>query len=1023
MKCKNCKTKVNSNHKFCPKCGTEIKSKKTSSKKAQAFIACACCIALVISGTIGGLYFYKNNNTIDDSDNNYIAFEAGFTDVIVTDEESALEAISTVADVIGIENVEEELKISSTNTIDDDTYYRFQQYYNDIPVYGKSICLVADENGQAVSLTTNYNKISEFDYKNINEYDNTVIYIENGKSYLCTQQYKFNGFETYLIFNDVKTGNEIASLCQTLTLNENDYIDEQNGEYKIFDENRNLVLLNSNRKVLELEEIPFSNGNCKRILYTDNNSENTRDTDIGTMYRNNIKTEIEYNINNDISFVTASNINDFDINAINTIESVEKTYQYYLEILNRKGFDNHNSKMYITYNDKYYSDASYEDSYGKNAYSSESVLKFGYALNTASVDIVAHEFTHSVERTISNMIYEGESGAIMEGYSDTFGEIIQAYYTENNTPDWEIDFAGGKRNIANPEEQNLPQNINDSNFQTTKNELDSKGKSTNDNGNVHNNSTVISHSAYLMWNGIDGDESKKIDCDTLTKLWYRNLFIMQSDATFQQFANNLTLTATHMVRNGELTPNQLSCVLEAFDEVDIKNYENYSVINSGAKLHVNDIYLNKYDNYHVTITEIPKIRDYLDNNVLGEIVIDTDVTNSDGFRLDLNSGDYLISVKDNYENGSKNEYTKIIKVIDSTYKDKYFLTINSITMFTDFGKSVKSLTDFIDLTIDEWETIMFSIYKTDYSVTESSGWIPDSYGNDRILYYNNNCIPLSFLTNVGNSASTIPDSADTISEVCFSQINKENTFFSVDGDINTEIRYSELKNLKDGVLWQDSAMYAFTYKVGEISIDFEYNDRPTDNSIADFIYVSKRDWDPETERIDDENEESDKKYLSDMPIIKESHYEGNMGDSYIFLLRNPNDSTIDSSAYSNGNIALDGTICENGFEAWIARWNYEPEISWASATFQLNAEYSKLSGKTNITDGPRTDGDNWNDFDTTIYFYNGDSLLTSYNLTPDKYKTDINVDISGVKELTILVKDNIAVSTGTSFALYEMLLE
>ena len=148
---------------------------------------------------------------------------------------------------------------------------------------------------------------------------------------------------------------------------------------------------------------------------------------------------------------------------------------------------------------------------------------------------------------------------------------------------------------------------------------------------------------------------------------------------------------------------------------------------------------------------------------------------------------------------------------------------------------------------------MFSIYKTDYSVTESSGWIPDSYGSGRILYYNNNRIPLSFLTNVGNSASTIPDSADTISEVCFSRINKENTFFSVDGDINTEVSYSELKKLKDGILWQDSAMYAFTYKVGEISIDFEYKDRPTDNSIADFIYVSNRDWTPEADNWEKED--------------------------------------------------------------------------------------------------------------------------------------------------------------------------
>ena len=163
MKCKNCNTEITENQKFCPECGAEIKPKKTLSKKAQAFIACVCCLALIISGTIGGLYFYNNANSMNSSDSNYIALESGFTDIKVTDEESALEAISTVADVIGIENVEKELKISSTNTVDSDTYYRFQQYYNDIPVYGSTIVISADKDGNATALVSNY-KFCQFEY-------------------------------------------------------------------------------------------------------------------------------------------------------------------------------------------------------------------------------------------------------------------------------------------------------------------------------------------------------------------------------------------------------------------------------------------------------------------------------------------------------------------------------------------------------------------------------------------------------------------------------------------------------------------------------------------------------------------------------------------------------------------------------------------------------------------------------------------------------------------------------------------
>ncbi len=115
MICKNCKAQIKPSQKFCPKCGMEIKQKRKLSKKAQAFIACACCLVLIITGAIGGLYFYQNNHAVDDPDSNYIALEAGFTDVKVTDEKSALEAIASVADVIGIENGENELKISRLN--------------------------------------------------------------------------------------------------------------------------------------------------------------------------------------------------------------------------------------------------------------------------------------------------------------------------------------------------------------------------------------------------------------------------------------------------------------------------------------------------------------------------------------------------------------------------------------------------------------------------------------------------------------------------------------------------------------------------------------------------------------------------------------------------------------------------------------------------------------------------------------------------------------------------------------------
>ena len=160
--------------------------------------------------------------------------------------------------------------------------------------------------------------------------------------------------------------------------------------------------------------------------------------------------------------------------------------------------------------------------------------------------------------------------------------------------------------------------------------------------------------------------------------------------------------------------------------------------------------------------------------------------------------------------------------------------------------------------------------------------------------------------------------------------------------------------------------------------------------------------------------------LEDMPIVEFGQYDGNQGDSTIFNLnRNGLTQCNDGKTfYRNGNIGLNGEIFENGFEAWIARWNYTNEISWAYAIFDIGGNYNKLTGKTSLIKSYNT-----TNFDTTIYFYDGETLLASYTLTDTDYEKDIEVDVTGVKELKLYVRDNVAVSGGTSFAIYDLFFD
>lgn len=158
--------------------------------------------------------------------------------------------------------------------------------------------------------------------------------------------------------------------------------------------------------------------------------------------------------------------------------------------------------------------------------------------------------------------------------------------------------------------------------------------------------------------------------------------------------------------------------------------------------------------------------------------------------------------------------------------------------------------------------------------------------------------------------------------------------------------------------------------------------------------------------------------ITKMEIVDHGQYTGNQGDSRVFHLDKSGLSGNDNRYYRNGNIGLDGTEYNDGLEVWIARWNFTEEVSWAYATYKLDGKYTRLTGKTSLIKSANTDN-----FDTTIYFYDGDTLLQSYTLTNEDYEKQIDVDVSGVNQLKILVQDNKAVKRGTSFALYDMFLK
>lgn len=220
-------------------------------------------------------------------------------------------------------------------------------------------------------------------------------------------------------------------------------------------------------------------------------------------------------------------------------------------------------KAYGAEGDKYLI-GMYNDSYdsGNNSFATDDILWKGDVLpvgtavgvisigteqDPSAIDLLAHEYMHRVEQSKVGLLYRGEPGTIMEAYSDVFGEVVEAGIT-GRRPDW---VHNGVRDLVHPTVHGYPEVYKGQYYVSNV---------TADNGAVHKNSTVLGHAAYLMYNGIDGTSSKRIDTQTLAKLWLKAMDKFNARETLPQCAAAIFETAQDM----DLTRSQVNCVAEAF---------------------------------------------------------------------------------------------------------------------------------------------------------------------------------------------------------------------------------------------------------------------------------------------------------------------------------------------------------------------------------------------------------------------------------------------------------------------------
>ena len=175
----------------------------------------------------------------------------------------------------------------------------------------------------------------------------------------------------------------------------------------------------------------------------------------------------------------------------------------------------------------------------------------GQAQYSADLDVVAHEFGHSIYGRLVEPTEENESGSLNEGYADILGLCAESYVWEQPI-DWEMT---GFRTLSNPAVSHYS-------------ELDSAGS------DPHVRGQLMTYAVYLMGQGFQTDEFSKeesriIEREQVMNLAISTLYQLPSDADYVKWREVVERTAEALYQDGDLTKGQRECVTLALDTVGI----------------------------------------------------------------------------------------------------------------------------------------------------------------------------------------------------------------------------------------------------------------------------------------------------------------------------------------------------------------------------------------------------------------------------------------------------------------------
>lgn len=577
-------------------------------------------VVLLILCVIGALFLFpkddevtlkdrlEGQNEIVLNDNNVPKYISGkFTDLKVLDKDTAIKALTEVKDLFKISNVSNEFMVEEIKTNEDVTYYEFQQKYNSIEVLGGELTMSVDKDGNVLAVNGNYVpniKVSTYGLLNENEIKEKLkqiygteteylemkkyIYVDVSETSVVYDALLVSNKGAYEVVVNAKDGNVITAdelgksanyVYTGKGLNDVEHTINIREELSTsVDGGRNYYLYDIERKI----QITDYNGvgfDVPGVLWSLLRSQVTASPIVAYM-----------NDNGELYNQEPETLKD----AVTAMKHLEDIYDYYKNVLGRDSYDNKGGTIVAslnvskkTFSDKVFNNASWLPKadqmligYSKNDEDDENEIPKSLSL---SKDVLAHEFTHGVvsytadfkEPTEENRDKPNESGALDEAYADIIGSLIEG----QNWIMGENNYTDGARSLITPEDKHNPSKVGGDfyypNYYYRNTTLEEYLKSVDretiyeyDLGGRHHNSTIVSHSAYLMYK--NGAFSSK---EQMAKVWYNSLFLLSSYSNFEDCAYAVIQSASNLGLERE----KISIIKDAFVETRMLSQEYYKL--------------------------------------------------------------------------------------------------------------------------------------------------------------------------------------------------------------------------------------------------------------------------------------------------------------------------------------------------------------------------------------------------------------------------------------------------------------